>query len=87
MPPAISPAGPNAAQIEHWNEVVSRNWIAFRDELDRQVGPLGTLLREQPDRRDAAAGAVRTALAPYDGPDGVLLPSATWIVTARASAA
>jgi SAM-dependent methyltransferase len=52
--------------------------------LSLNLGPLGALLREHPDRRDAAAAAVRAALAPYDGPDGVLVPSATWIVTARA---
>src|SRR4051794_41291919 len=41
MSTAIPAAGPNAAQIEHWNEVVSQNWIAFQDGLDRQLGPLG----------------------------------------------
>lgn len=52
--------------------------------LALRIGPLGALLRENPDRRDAVVGAVRAALAPYDGPDGVKLDSATWIVTARA---
>jgi hypothetical protein len=31
---------------------------------------------------DAAWGAVRAALAPYAGPDGVVLGGAAWIVTA-----
>jgi len=48
-----------------------------------RVGPLGTLLRENPDQRDAVVAAVRDALAPHEGPDGVKLDSATWIVTAR----
>jgi SAM-dependent methyltransferase len=52
--------------------------------LALRVGPLGTLLRENPDRRDAVVAAVRAALAPYDGPNGVKLGSATWIVTATA---
>jgi hypothetical protein len=52
--------------------------------LALRVGPLGTLLRENPDKRDAVVAAVRAALAPYDGPDGVKLGSATWIVTATA---
>ena len=52
-------------------------------ELAQRVGPLGRMLRENPDRCDAAMAAVRTALAPHDGPDGVMLDSATWIVTAR----
>ncbi|MGA0602141.1 class I SAM-dependent methyltransferase [Caulobacter sp. KR2-114] len=48
-----------------------------------RVGPLGRALASQPDRRDAAVSAVREALAAHAGPDGVLVPSATWIVTAR----
>ena len=51
--------------------------------LGLKVGPLAALLREHPQKQDAAAEAVRRALAPFDGPNGVLLPSATWIVTAR----
>jgi SAM-dependent methyltransferase len=34
------------------------------------------------DVADAAWGAVRAALAPYAGPDGVVLGGAAWIVTA-----
>jgi len=52
--------------------------------LALKVGPLGALLRENPDKRDAVIAAVRAALAPFDGPDGVKLGSATWIVTAGA---
>ena len=52
-------------------------------ELALKVGPLGSLLREHPDKRDAAIGAVRALLAQHEGPDGVKLGSATWIVTAR----
>jgi SAM-dependent methyltransferase len=52
--------------------------------LALKVGPLGALLRENPDRRDAVIRAVRAALAPHDGPHGVKLGSATWIVTATA---
>lgn len=52
--------------------------------LALKVGPLGALLRENPGQRDAAVAAVRAALAPHDGPNGVRLGSATWIVTATA---
>lgn len=54
--------------------------------LALQIGPLGTLLRENPGQRAAVTDAVRAALAPHVGPDGVKLESATWIVTARAPA-
>lgn len=53
-------------------------------EVSLRVGPLGAMLRENPDKRDAVIGAVRAALAEHEGPDGVKIASATWIVTARA---
>lgn len=49
-----------------------------------KVGPLGALLREHPEHRDAAIEAVREALSAHNGPEGVKLGSATWVVTARA---
>jgi SAM-dependent methyltransferase len=51
-----------------------------------RVGALGKILRESPELRSAALPAVRAALAAHDGPDGVKLNAATWIVTARAPA-
>lgn len=47
-------------------------------------GPVGALLREHEDKRDAVAAAVREALVPHQTPDGVLLDTAAWIVTATA---
>ena len=49
-----------------------------------RVGALGKILRENPELRTAALPAVRSALAAHDGPDGVTLNAATWVVTARA---
>lgn len=51
--------------------------------LSLRVGPLGGLLREHPDKRGAVIDAVRDAYRAHEGPDGVKLDSATWIVTAR----
>ncbi len=48
-----------------------------------RVGPLGAVLREHPDQRDKVIDAVRAALSVHDGPDGVRLGSASWIVTAQ----
>jgi SAM-dependent methyltransferase len=49
-----------------------------------RVGALGRILRENPELRTATLPAVRSALAAHDGPDGVRLNAATWVVTARA---
>jgi len=54
-------------------------------DLAFRVGPLGAVLREQPDLAPTVAGAVRSALAPYETPSGVLMPAAVWIVQARAN--
>ena len=52
-------------------------------KLSLKVGPLGRTLAANPDKREAALASVREALKPYVTPEGVLLPSSTWIVTAR----
>jgi SAM-dependent methyltransferase len=51
-----------------------------------RVGALGRILRERPELRATTLPAVRSALAAHDGPDGVRLNAATWVVTARAPA-
>jgi hypothetical protein len=51
-----------------------------------RVGALGRILRENPELRAATLPAVRSALAAHDGPGGVRLNAATWIVTARVPA-
>lgn len=53
-------------------------------DLSLKVGPLGAMLRENPESAEAAVASVRAALAAHEGPDGVKLDSATWIVTAKA---
>jgi len=46
------------------------------------AGPAGAAAREHPDLGDKIQAAVREALAPHAGADGVTLASATWIVRA-----
>ena len=49
-----------------------------------QMGPLGAALRESgPELRSQVAVSVREALRPYQTADGVRMPSAAWVVTAR----
>lgn len=49
-----------------------------------QVGPTARVLRDaEPGVRQAVADSVREAIAPYHDENGVMMPSATWIVTAR----
>ncbi|MGH7022831.1 MAG: class I SAM-dependent methyltransferase [Caulobacteraceae bacterium] len=51
--------------------------------LALRVGPLGAAIRENPSLVDRVAPVVRGRLADYLTPEGVMLPAAVWIVTAR----
>ncbi len=79
----LESAGFEAIAITPHDEKIGSGGLDTALGIALRVGPLGTLLRENPDQRDAVVAAVRAALAPHEGPDGVKLDSATWIVTAR----
>ena len=51
-------------------------------DLAFQVGPLARMLRDKPDLRPSVEGAVHAALSKYVVDGIVMMPSATWIVTA-----
>jgi SAM-dependent methyltransferase len=52
--------------------------------MTTRVGPLARALAEAgPDAREAAVAAVAEALRGYDGPEGIALPGAVWLVSAR----
>ncbi len=54
-------------------------------EFATRVGALARILAEvDPDLRSRARDAVAAALAPHDGPEGVTLGGAIWLVSARA---
>jgi SAM-dependent methyltransferase len=78
-------AGFGEISITAHDELVGSGDIDAMLAVVSRVGALGKILRENPELRDATLPEVRTALAAYDGPDGVRLNAATWIVTARAS--
>jgi SAM-dependent methyltransferase len=56
-------------------------------EFQLALGPAGEVYREAGDRalerRDEIAAALKTALAPYQTPEGVVMGSSSWKVTAR----
>jgi hypothetical protein len=56
-------------------------------EFAMALGPAGEVMRlagdEGEKRRPAVMAALREALASYRTPEGVVMPSSAWIVTAR----
>ncbi len=79
-------AGFRQIEITAHDEQVGSGDLDSMVAVCSRVGALGKILRENPELRAAALPAVRTALAAHDGPDGVRLNAATWVVTARSRA-
>jgi SAM-dependent methyltransferase len=78
-------AGFGEIEIAAHDEQVGSGGLDAMLAVCSRVGALGRILRENPELRPATLPAVRSALAAHDGPDGVRLNAATWIVTARPS--
>lgn len=77
-------AGFDRVAIEPHDQQVGSGGLEAMLAVVLAVGPLGRILRESPQLREAAEPLVRQALAARDGPNGVTLKAATWIATASA---
>ena len=80
----LAGAGFTGVDIAPYDAFVGGHPLDEAVALAMKVGPLGMLLRENPDKREVIIAAVHEALAPHEGQDGVMLPAAVWIVTAQA---
>jgi SAM-dependent methyltransferase len=79
----LTDAGYAEVSIEPFDSGIGGGQLEETLALTLQVGPLGAAVRENPALADKVTGAVRAVLARYVTPDGVLMPSAVWIVSAR----
>lgn len=82
----LAAAGFESVTVAPHDEAIGGGDLRTAVGLSLRIGPLGMMLRENPDKRDAVVAAVRETLTAYDGPEGVKLPSATWIVSATVPA-
>jgi SAM-dependent methyltransferase len=82
----LESAGFREIEIAAHDEQVGSGGLDAMLAVCSRVGALGKILRENPELRAATLPAVRSALAAHDGPHGVRLNSATWVVTAQAGA-
>lgn len=80
----LDQAGFTSVEIVPHDEKIGGGDLETAVGLAMRIGPLGAIVREHPDLAPRVVEAVRAALAPHEGPDGVKLASATWIVTAQA---
>jgi SAM-dependent methyltransferase len=45
--PGIAAEGPNAQQIQYWNDVAGPRWVKLHDLIDDQIRPLGSLAMDR----------------------------------------
>jgi SAM-dependent methyltransferase len=75
-------AGFRAIEIRPFDAMIGGGTLEETVALSFRIGPLGLAMRENPHLAEPVAAAVRAVLAPYETPDGVLMPAAVWIVRA-----
>jgi SAM-dependent methyltransferase len=78
-------AGFKTVTIEAFDTPIGGSSIDDTVSMTFRVGPLGRALAENRDQIPAVAEAVRQAITAYDTPNGVFMPSAVWILQARAT--
>jgi len=81
----LADAGFSDVTLHAFNTSIGGSSLDQTVDLAFRVGPLGAILREKPELAPTVAGAVRSALAPYETPSAVLMPAAVWIVQAHAN--
>lgn len=79
----LTEAGFTAIDIRPHDTQIGGGDVEQALQLAFRVGPLGAALREDPSRAGVIADAVRRVLEDHLTPQGVLMPAAVWIVTAR----
>jgi SAM-dependent methyltransferase len=79
----LQKAGFRQIAIQAHDERVSSGDLDAMIEVLMRVGPLGKIIRENPEMRAAAEPRARAALAERGDPAVAGLNAATWVVTAR----
>lgn len=80
----LAAAGLARIEIRSFDFAIGGGALEETVDLSLHVGPLSLALRETPALKEPVAAAVRNALAPFEGRDGVMrMPAGVWIVTAR----
>ena len=79
----LAEAGFGSVKISPFDAAIGGANLEQTLQLALNVGPLGAALRENPERAETVADAVRDLLSKYATPNGVLMPAAVWIVSAH----
>jgi len=79
-------AGFQDVTLEDWQGEFEVGELSSALDFFCEIGPLSAALREAgggPELREKVRRAVRDTLAGYETPDGIRMPVALWLVTAR----
>jgi len=79
----LAGAGFTGIEITPHDEAIGDLDLDATVEMSFRVGPLGAILREQPDLSPVLRERVREAVRPWMRHGAVYMPSATWMVSAR----
>jgi SAM-dependent methyltransferase len=79
----LAEAGFGSVKVSPFDAAIGGANLEQTLQLALNVGPLGAALRENPERAETVADAVRDLLSKYATPNGVLMPAAVWIVSAH----
>ena len=79
----LQTAGFRQVKIQAHDEMVSSGDLDAMIAVLLSVGPLGKIIRENPNMRAAAESRVRAALAERGNQAALALNATTWVVTAR----
>lgn len=79
----LKDAGFDAISIEPYDALVGGHSLESAVRLSLRVGPLGSVLREHQELVPAVRQAVSSAVARYQTAQGIRMPAAVWVVSAR----
>jgi len=79
----LEKAGFNEIRISAYDQAVTSGGLDAMTTVLLRVGPLGRIIRENPELRLSAEARVRAALAAKGDPTTITLQAATWVVSAR----
>lgn len=82
----LTDAGFDEISIEPYDALVGGGDLESTLRLSLRVGPLGSVLRDRPELTPAVRQAVADVLARYETAQGIRMPAAVWVVSARRTA-
>lgn len=78
-------AGFDGVAIRPFDTQIGAGDLEHTLQMSLRIGPLATLIRDNPQSARAISEAVKQRLESYVTPKGVLMPAAVWIVTAQSN--